>query len=127
VAEPPEVPSTGAAEIEPRWSWVVRPGIARLIHREQAILVVMPVERVHVDLYQIPVGAHGRVPDVRMLPNRPGTCTFAAILSGRIPCSDDCVSQFCERVDRWYVEAVVAIVTVDEDRTHSDAERPHYV
>ena len=50
-----------------------------------------------------------------------------AVLSLRSPCRDDLISQFSECADGRHVDTIVAIVAVNQHRSHTDAERPHHV
>ena len=80
------MPCPGAAKEEPRRWRVVWPGIAGLVRCEQAIAIVMSVERPYVDLHQIPVGDSDEIScHLKKLHGHEGSRIVGHIRSNEIP------------------------------------------
>ena len=146
------MPCLGATE-EQQWRRrVLWPGITGLVYREQATAIIVPVERTSVDLHQIPVGdydgischsepARNLVSSDAKAPKRDPSCkyrgmthtrrgtlvTSGAVLSRRSPRGHHGVSEFGERAHGRHLDAIMAIVAVEEHRSHADAKRPDHV
>ena len=144
------MPCLGATEEQPWRRRVLWPGITGLVYREQATAIIVPVERASVDLHQIPVGdydgischsepARNLVSSGAKAPNeiphavRDDTykaralVTSGAVLSRRSPRGHHGVSEFGERAHGRHLDAIMAIVAVEEHRSHADAKRPDHV